>query len=187
MQLDILLKYLLKPKTHRYTMTTIIWVIISAWNCCSCLLSISPIRIYGLQEQTPGASPMAKRWSLCTLLGGPGFSWFGSWALTWHCSSSHAVVASRMPQLEGPTTRIYNYVLGGFGEEKKEKKKDRKIGNRYSLRCQPLTKTKPFSPSQLYSLCLRECLKHIKMRWLQKEEGFILFHKTGTMYVLFSV
>ena len=28
-----------------------------------------------------------------------------------------------MSQLEGPTTRIYNYVLGGFGE-KKGKKKD---------------------------------------------------------------
>ena len=26
-----------------------------------------------------------------------------------------------MPQLEGPTTRIYNYVLGGFGEKKKKK------------------------------------------------------------------
>ena len=23
-----------------------------------------------------------------------------------------------MPQLEGPTTRMYNYVLGGFGEKK---------------------------------------------------------------------
>ena len=29
-----------------------------------------------------------------------------------------------MPQLEGPTTKIYNYVLGGFGEEKQGKKKD---------------------------------------------------------------
>ena len=27
-----------------------------------------------------------------------------------------------MPQLEGPTTKTYNYVLGGFGEKKKEKK-----------------------------------------------------------------
>ena len=30
-----------------------------------------------------------------------------------------------MPELEGPTTRIYNYVLGGFGEKKKKKKKKR--------------------------------------------------------------
>ena len=32
-----------------------------------------------------------------------------------------------MPQLEGPTTKIYNYALGGFGEKKQGKKK--KIGN----------------------------------------------------------
>ena len=30
-----------------------------------------------------------------------------------------------MPQLEGPTTKIYNHVLGGFGEEKQGKKKKR--------------------------------------------------------------
>ena len=32
-----------------------------------------------------------------------------------------------MPELEGPTTRKYNYILGGFGEKKKkqEKKKDK--------------------------------------------------------------
>ena len=29
-----------------------------------------------------------------------------------------------MPQLEGPTTKIYSYVLGGFGEKKQEKIKD---------------------------------------------------------------
>ena len=29
-----------------------------------------------------------------------------------------------MPQPEALTTRIYNYVLGGFGEEKKKKKND---------------------------------------------------------------
>ena len=28
-----------------------------------------------------------------------------------------------MLQLEGPTTRIHNYVLGGFGETKQKKKK----------------------------------------------------------------
>ena len=37
----------------------------------------------------------------------------------------HAEVASHMPQLEGPTTRIYNYILGGLGEKKQEKKKRR--------------------------------------------------------------
>ena len=29
-----------------------------------------------------------------------------------------------MPQVEGPTTRIYNCVLWGFGEKKKKKGKD---------------------------------------------------------------
>ena len=28
-----------------------------------------------------------------------------------------------MPQLEGTTTKIYNYVLGGFGEKKQNRKK----------------------------------------------------------------
>ena len=38
-------------------------------------------------------------------------------------SSSHAEAASHIAQPEGPITRIYNYVLGGFGEKKKEEKK----------------------------------------------------------------
>ena len=33
---------------------------------------------------------------------------------------SHAEVVSHTPQLDGPTTKIYNYVLGGL-EEKKQK------------------------------------------------------------------
>ena len=36
-----------------------------------------------------------------------------------------AEAASHMPQLEGPTTKIYNYVLGGFGEKKQKRKKRR--------------------------------------------------------------
>ena len=39
-----------------------------------------------------------------------------------YCSSSHAEAASHIAQPEGPTTRIYNHVLGGFGEKKKKKK-----------------------------------------------------------------
>ena len=35
---------------------------------------------------------------------------------------NHAEVASHMPQLEGPTTRIYNHVLRDFGKKKKNKK-----------------------------------------------------------------
>ena len=56
--------------------------------------------------------------------GGPVFHQFESWAWTWHCSSSHAEEASHMPQREGPTTeKLYNCVLGGFGEKKQEKKR----------------------------------------------------------------
>ena len=29
-----------------------------------------------------------------------------------------------MPQLEGPTTKIYNYILGVFGEKKQDKKEE---------------------------------------------------------------
>ena len=43
---------------------------------------------------------------------------------TRHRSSGHAGAVSHIAQPKGPTTRIYNYVLGGFGE-KKEKKKGR--------------------------------------------------------------
>ena len=37
-----------------------------------------------------------------------------------HCSSSHAVVVSHTEELEWPTTRIYNYVPGLWGEKKKK-------------------------------------------------------------------
>ena len=43
---------------------------------------------------------------------------------TWHRLSGHVEVASHIPQLEGPATKIYNCVQGGFGEIKAEKKKD---------------------------------------------------------------
>ena len=35
-----------------------------------------------------------------------------------HHSSSHSVAASQTEELEGPTTRIYNYVLGLWGGKK---------------------------------------------------------------------
>ena len=41
------------------------------------------------------------------------------WILT-HRSWGHVEMASHIAQLEGPTTRIYNYVLGGFGGKKKK-------------------------------------------------------------------
>ena len=34
-----------------------------------------------------------------------------------------------MPQLEGPAAKMYNYVPGGFGEIKQEKKKKTKESN----------------------------------------------------------
>ena len=39
------------------------------------------------------------------------------------CSSGHAEAASHIAEPEGPTIRIYNYVLGGFGEKNKKEKK----------------------------------------------------------------
>ena len=63
--------------------------------------------------------------SVCMLyFGGPGFRQFGSWMRTWHHSSSHAEVASHIAQPEGPATRIYNCVLGDFGEKRKKRKKE---------------------------------------------------------------
>ena len=55
----------------------------------------------------------------------PRFHQFGFWAQSWHHSSGHAEAASHIAQPEGPTTRIYNYVLGGFGEKKKGKEKEK--------------------------------------------------------------
>ena len=40
---------------------------------------------------------------------------------TGHHSSDHTEVASHIAQPESLTTRIYNYVLGGFGEKKKRR------------------------------------------------------------------
>ena len=41
----------------------------------------------------------------------------------------HAVVVAHTEELEGPTTRIYNYALGLWGGEKK---RERKMGNNVS-------------------------------------------------------
>ena len=48
---------------------------------------------------------------------------FAGWDLGHRPSSSgHAEAVFPMAQPEGPTTRIYNYVLGAFGEKKRKKK-----------------------------------------------------------------
>ena len=58
---------------------------------------------------------------VCTLcFGSPGFHQFGSWVQTCHHSSSHAEAVSHIAELDGFTTRIYNYLLGGCGEKKKK-------------------------------------------------------------------
>ena len=74
-------------------------------------------------KMTLGAGPMAEWLILGTLLWGPGVRGFRSLAWTWHRSSGHAEVASHMPQLEGPGTRIYNNVLGLWGENKNKQTK----------------------------------------------------------------
>ena len=55
------------------------------------------------------------------IVGGPVFRWFESWARTRYHSTSHAEVASHMPQLEGPTTRNIQLCTGGLWGEKGKK------------------------------------------------------------------
>ena len=59
--------------------------------------------------------------SWCAPLWRPRVSQVRSWVQTGHHSPGHTDVASHMTQLEGPTTKIYNYVLRGFGEKKQKK------------------------------------------------------------------
>ena len=84
-------------------------------------------KLLRVKSRAWGAGPWLSDWVRTLHFGGPGFHWFGSWVWTRYCSSGHSEVASQMPQPEGPTTRIHNYVPGGFGEKKGKKK----IGNRY--------------------------------------------------------
>ena len=74
-------------------------------------------------KSKPGAGPIAKSLSSWALLRWPRVSPFWSWVRTWHHSSGHAEVMSHIAQPEGLTTRIYNYVLGGFGRRSSRKKK----------------------------------------------------------------
>ena len=65
----------------------------------------------------------------------------------------HGSTHPHMAQLEGPTTRIYNYVLGGFGEKEQEKKREKDWQSCY-LGCQSLGKKENQSP-QTSTLALR--------------------------------
>ena len=58
------------------------------------------------------ALPQRPRVSLVWILG-----------MNMHCLSGHVEAASHMPQLEGPTSKIYNYVQEGCGEKKQKKKR----------------------------------------------------------------
>ena len=76
--------------------------------------------------------------------GGPGFCQFGSWVQTWHHSSGHAEAVSHIAKPEVLTTRIYSYVLGGFGEKKKKNEKRRSAtvvssGTNVSKKCNKIT------------------------------------------------
>ena len=55
----------------------------------------------------------------------PGFVGLDPGRRPMHCLSSHAEVASHIGEPKGPTTRIYHYVLGDFGEKKEGKNKKR--------------------------------------------------------------
>ena len=71
-----------------------------------------------IRKQEARACLVAKRLGSCALLRGPGAGWDPG-----HRSSGHTEAESHTAQPEGRTTRIYNYVLGGFGEKKGEKKR----------------------------------------------------------------
>ena len=87
----------------------------------------------------------------------------------------HAEAASHMPQPEGPTTRIYNYALGGFGEKKKKKKKEekKKIGNRCQLRCQSL-KTKIRTEKER-EMCVTDTCWHRGQYYVKKHGHWSLW------------
>ena len=67
-----------------------------------------------------GASPVALWLSSRAPLWWLGFASLDPGCGLTHHSSSHAVAASHIEELEGITTRIYNYVLGLWGGKKKE-------------------------------------------------------------------
>ena len=72
----------------------------------------------------PGPAPWPSGLVHTLCFGSLGFTSLDPGCGPMHCSSSHAVVASHVEELEGPKTRIYNYVLGLWGEEKRKKEED---------------------------------------------------------------
>ena len=72
---------------------------------------------------------MAEWLSSCALLQRPRVSQVLILGMDMAHSSSHAETVSHIAHPEALTTRIYNYVLGGFGEKNRKKRKKKKIGN----------------------------------------------------------
>ena len=93
--------------------------------CYFCLFQLSGSKRVCLKK-FPGAGPVAEWLSSQLGFSGPGFRRFGSQVRTWHRSSGHAEAASHMPQLEGPTTNIYNYEYwGALGRRRRRKDQQR--------------------------------------------------------------
>ena len=78
------------------------------------------ISLIGIKVLNLGAGLMAECWVCMLCFGGPGFAGLDPGHGPTHHSSSHAVVASYKEELEGLTTRIYNYILELWGGKKKE-------------------------------------------------------------------
>ena len=90
-----------------------------SFECPLCVMFISEY-LQRIKKFNTGAGPMAQWLNSRTPLQQPGVRQFASWPWTQHHSSSHGEVMSHIAELEGPKTGIYNYVLAGFEEKKRE-------------------------------------------------------------------
>ena len=73
-------------------------------------------------KSVSGASPVVEWLSLCALLWWSRVSMVQILGMDPAQLSGHAEAVSHIAEPEAPTARIYNYVLGGFGDKKKKKK-----------------------------------------------------------------
>ena len=74
-------------------------------------------RVLKIKESQP--SGVVVKFTHSTSVGGPGFTGSDLGCGPTYHSSSQAMAASYVEELEGHTARIYNYVLGLQGEKKK--------------------------------------------------------------------
>ena len=77
---------------------------------------------------TIGASPVAEWLNSCALLWQPRVSLVQILGMDMARLIRPRWGASHIPQLEGPTTKISNYVLGDLGRKSRKKKKQKEIG-----------------------------------------------------------